>query len=156
MNKISKQVKDITGYENKHKNITEQLKQLSKLQTVDNIHKDVKYEVIYTSKELNSLCPKTGLPDFGTLTIKYVPDMVVVEEKSLKLYLNGYRNIGMFKEFIAVQIIKDLVKICLPHKLNAKFVFEPRGGIPSEVIIRYEKNNDEEKFYVNYLLFSQW
>jgi len=68
-------------------------------------------------------------------------------------HIDHYRNIGMFKEFIAVQIIKDLVKICLPHKLNAKFVFEPRGGIPSEVIIRYEKNNIvETKIDLPYLL----
>ena len=83
------------------------------------------------------MCPKTGQPDFGTLTIKYVPHRLCVELKSLKLYLQRFRNEGIFYENVTNQIVDDLVGVLSPHQLTLVADFSPRGGITSRVTVEY-------------------
>lgn len=97
------------------------------------------YEVTHIIPEFTSLCPKTGLPDFGTITIKYIPDKLCIELKSLKLYIGAYRNLGIFYENSVNQILKDIVKACKPIKAEIIGEFNPRGGIKSVVRATYPK-----------------
>ena len=87
------------------------------------------YWVKFNCPEFTSLCPKTGQPDFATLTIAYVPDQVIVESKSLKLYLFGFRNHGDFHEDVINVIYNDLVKLLAPKYMEVYGKFAARGGI---------------------------
>lgn len=91
------------------------------------------YEVVITVPEFTSICPKTGLPDFAILTITYVPDAKCVELKSLKEYLLGYRQLGIFNENVVNRILKDLVAATAPRRMTVRGVFTPRGGIQTTV-----------------------
>jgi 7-cyano-7-deazaguanine reductase len=82
------------------------------------------------------VCPKTGQPDFGTLTIEYVPDAKCVELKSLKLYLQQYRNEGVFYENLTNRILDDLAAVLHPRRLTLTASFSPRGGITTKVTAR--------------------
>ncbi len=97
------------------------------------------YEVTHIIPEFTSLCPKTGLPDFGTITIKYTPDKFCIELKSLKLYIGAYRNLGIFYENLVNLILKDIVKSCKPLWTEVTGEFNPRGGIKSIVRATYPK-----------------
>ena len=89
--------------------------------------------------EFTSLCPKTGLPDFGTICIKYIPDKYIVELKSLKYYFIQFRNTGIFYENLSKLILKHLVKLLNPIEMIVEADFTPRGGISSKVISKYRK-----------------
>jgi len=91
------------------------------------------YEILVDDPEFTSVCPKTGLPDFGRITIRYMPRHLCMELKSLKEYLFTYRDLGIFQENIVNQILNDVVKAC--HPVWAKVVgdFRPRGGISTVV-----------------------
>ena len=89
--------------------------------------------------EYNAICPKTGLPDFGTLTIRYEPDRKCVELKSFKLYVTAYRNVGIFYENAVNRILRDLVKACEPTWMEVTGEFHARGGITTRVEVRYER-----------------
>ena len=89
--------------------------------------------------EFTSLCPKTGLPDFGTICIKYIPDKYIVELKSLKYYFIQFRNTGMFYENLSKLILNHLVKLLNPIEMIVEADFTPRGGISSKVISKYRK-----------------
>lgn len=91
------------------------------------------YTITIIIPEYTSLCPKTGQPDFGTLTIEYEPDKLVVELKSLKTYIQSYRNIGIFYENAVNRIKKDIVNACKPKWLRIRGEFNPRGGMKSIV-----------------------
>jgi len=91
------------------------------------------YEVAITIPEFTSICPKTGLPDFATLTITYVPDARCVELKSLKEYVNAYRNLGIFNENVVNRVLTDLVAALSPRRMRVRGVFAPRGGIQTTV-----------------------
>lgn len=91
------------------------------------------YEIKIEIPEFTSVCPKTGLPDFGILEIRYVPDKLCLELKSLKMYLLGYRNLGIFYENAVNRILDDIVKACRPVKARVTGEFNPRGGIKSTV-----------------------
>ena len=91
------------------------------------------YEVVITTPEFTSICPKTGLPDFATLTIKYVPKARCVELKSLKEYLNAYRNLGIFNENVVNRVLEDLARAMRPRRLTVRGVFTPRGGMQTTV-----------------------
>ena len=91
------------------------------------------YEVVITIPEFTSICPKTGLPDFATLTVTYVPDEKCVELKSLKEYLNAYRNLGIFNENVVNRVLRDLVSALAPRRMAVRGVFTPRGGIQTTV-----------------------
>ena len=94
-----------------------------------NKHPDRDYWVTFTAPEFTTLCPKTGQPDFATITIRYIPDKKLVESKSLKLYLFGFRNHGDFHEDVINVIYNDLVKLLAPKYMEVYGKFTPRGGI---------------------------
>ncbi len=87
--------------------------------------------------EFTSVCPMTGLPDMGCITIDYVPDETIIELKSLKFYLLQYRNVGIFYENIANRILDDLVRVLVPKKMTITGDFTPRGGITTSVTASY-------------------
>jgi len=97
------------------------------------------YEITITIPEYTSICPKTGLPDFGTITIRYLPDKLCVELKSLKYYILGYRNLGIFYENAVNRILRDVVKACRPVWANITGEFTVRGGMKSKIEARYER-----------------
>ena len=96
------------------------------------------YEIEIVLPEYNAICPKTGLPDFGTLYVNYVPDGWCLELKSLKEYITAYRNIGIFYENAVNRILRDLVAACKPVSMRVRGEFSARGGIQSRVEARYE------------------
>ena len=99
------------------------------LETFVNKHPDNDYFVKFNCPEFTSLCPITGQPDFATITISYVPDVRMVESKSLKLYLFSFRNHGDFHEDCVNIIMKDLIKLMEPKYIEVWGKFTPRGGI---------------------------
>ena len=90
----------------------------------------------FSSPEFTSVCPRTGLPDHGTITIRYVPDRLCLELKALKMYLLAFRNLGIFQENAVNRILDDLVKACAPRRVLVHGEFSPRGGI--QVIVDAE------------------
>ena len=111
------------------------------LETFENEYKKRDYNIVHVAPEFTSLCPKTGQPDFGTITIEYVPDKICIELKSLKLYLNSYRNDGIFYESVTNRILEDLVKVCKPRYMLITAEFNVRGGISSIIEAEYIKEN---------------
>jgi 7-cyano-7-deazaguanine reductase len=111
----------------------------SQLETFPNQYPQRDYLVTIRCPEFTSVCPKTGQPDFGTLTFSYVPDQVIVELKSLKIYLQSYRNVGIFYEVVVNRIVDDFVAAVQPRKLTLVADFTPRGGITSTLTVNYEK-----------------
>jgi len=103
------------------------------LETVPNPHRDTAYLVRFACPEFTSLCPVTGQPDFAHLVIDYVPDALLVESKSLKLYLGSFRNHGGFHEDCTLTIAKRLVKTLRPTWLRIGGYWYPRGGMPIDV-----------------------
>jgi 7-cyano-7-deazaguanine reductase len=103
------------------------------LETFDNPHPNRDYEIEHVAPEFTSVCPKTSQPDFGVLTITYVPDKKCVELKSLKLYLQTYRNEGVFYEDVTNRILDDLVAVLQPRSMKIVAKFTPRGGISSTI-----------------------
>ncbi|KIP59338.1 preQ(1) synthase [Prevotella pectinovora] len=99
------------------------------LETFENKHQTNDYWVQFNCPEFTTLCPITGQPDFGEIIIKYIPDVRMVESKSLKLYLFSFRNHGDFHEDCVNIIMKDLVKLMNPRYIEVTGIFKPRGGI---------------------------
>ena len=99
------------------------------LETFENKHQTTDYWVQFNCPEFTTLCPITGQPDFGEIIIKYIPDVRMVESKSLKLYLFSFRNHGDFHEDCVNIIMKDLVKLMDPRYIEVTGIFKPRGGI---------------------------
>ena len=97
------------------------------------------YEIVIDIPEFTSVCPKTGLPDFGTLWIRYMPDKDCLELKSLKEYLTCYRNLGIFQENIVNRILEDVVHAAKPKWAVVKGDFRPRGGIGTVVEARWPR-----------------
>ena len=95
------------------------------------------YEITITMPEFTSICPKTGLPDFGTITIRYRPDKLCLELKSLKTYFTAYRNLGIFYENAVNRILRDIVKACQPVSLRITGDFSTRGGMRSVIEAEY-------------------
>ena len=108
------------------------------LETFDNQFPDRDYKIEIEYPEFTSVCPKTGQPDFGTLTITYTPRNKCVELKSLKLYLQSFRNEGIFYEHVTNKILDDLVAICQPRRMTVVGDFSARGGITTCVTAAYE------------------
>jgi 7-cyano-7-deazaguanine reductase len=98
-------------------------------------HRDYLIEII--CPEFTSMCPKTGQPDFGTLTIRYIAEAVCVELKSLKLYLQAFRNEGIFYENVTNRILDDLVAVIQPRRITLVAHFTPRGGISSRIAVSH-------------------
>src|SRR5262249_31725273 len=97
------------------------------------------YEIVIDVPEFTSVCPKTGLPDFGTLEIRYMPDKLCLELKSLKEYLIHYRNLGIFQENIVNQVLEDVARATRPKWAVVKGIFRPRGGIGTTVEARWPR-----------------
>ncbi len=108
------------------------------LETFDNPAPERDYSIEIIAPEFTSLCPKTGQPDFGTVTIVYTPDKKCVELKSLKFYLQRFRNEGIFYEQVTNRILDDLVAVLAPRHLNLVAKFTPRGGISTNVTAVYQ------------------
>jgi len=111
---------------------------MARIETFPNRHPGRDYVVEHTCPEFTSVCPKTGQPDFGTIRVSYVPDRTCVELKSLKLYLQGYRNQGIFYEDVVNVILEDLVAAVRPRRMTIEGDFHVRGGISSVVTAGYE------------------
>jgi 7-cyano-7-deazaguanine reductase len=111
------------------------------IETFDNPNPERDYSIIHTAPEFTSVCPKTGQPDFATITLEYVPDKLCIELKSYKFYLNSYRNDGIYFEAVTNKILDDLVEVCLPRFMHITAEFNTRGGISS--IIEAEYSQDE-------------
>lgn len=107
------------------------------LETFDNPFPQRNYVIETVCPEFTSLCPKTGHPDFGTLTITYIPAALCFELKSLKLYLQEYRNHGAFYERVTNTILDDLVAVTQPRWMRLEGAFTPRGGIRTTVIVEH-------------------
>ena len=107
------------------------------IDTWDNEYSDKEYWVEFTINEFTCICPKTGLPDFATIFIQYVPHKRCVELKSLKLYMNFYRTIGIFHEHAVNKILEDFVQACNPRKVSVTGEFNIRGGIKTVVKASY-------------------
>ena len=103
------------------------------LEIVPSEYKDTNYEVNVLIPEFNCVCPRTGLPDFATIKINYIPDKYIVELKSLKLYIVKFRNMGIFHESVTNKIFKDFQDLCKPRKIEVIGEFGARGGISTVV-----------------------
>ena len=97
------------------------------------------YEIEISTPEFTSVCPKTGLPDHGTLTVRYVPDRRCLELKSYKMYLLAYRNLGIFQENVVNRVLRDIVKACDPVSATVSGEFTPRGGVYSRISASWSK-----------------
>jgi 7-cyano-7-deazaguanine reductase len=111
------------------------------LETFQNQFPQRDYTIAIRCPEFTSVCPKTGQPDFGVLSITYTPDQKCVELKSLKLYLQQFRNEGIFYEHATNRILDDLVAVVEPRAMTLVAEFTPRGGITTSVTARYEKRS---------------
>ncbi len=107
------------------------------LETFENTHPLREYVISFDCPEFTSICPITGQPDFGTITIDYIADKKCVESKSLKLYLFSFRNHGAFHEACTNMILDDLVEVCQPKWARVTGDFMPRGGIAIKVVAEH-------------------
>ncbi|MFA5113403.1 MAG: preQ(1) synthase [Candidatus Margulisiibacteriota bacterium] len=106
---------------------------MPEIAVIENKNADRDYAVNIEFPEFTCVCPKTGLPDFATIKIEYIPDKLIVELKSLKLYFVSYRNVGTFHEEVVNKILDDLVAACKPRKIKVVGEFNVRGGIKTTV-----------------------
>ena len=107
------------------------------IETFPNPRPERDYQIEIRCPEFTSVCPKTGQPDFGEILIRYVPDRACIELKSLKLYLFGYRNLGIFYEAATNKILDDLVGACRPRQMTVTGAFTARGGITTTVVAEH-------------------
>ena len=103
------------------------------------------YEIRVEFPEFTSICPKTGLPDFGTIVIRYIPKKHCLELKSLKMYLIAYRDLGIFYENAVNRILEDVVKATQPVRATVTGEFNPRGGLTSVVEANYPRTKKSSK-----------
>ncbi len=103
------------------------------------------YEIVIDDPEFTSVCPKTGLPDFGVITLRYVPSKQCLELKSYKEYLQSYRNIGIFQENIVNKVLEHVVRWAKPVWAEVKGDFRPRGGISTVVIARWPRKRTRSR-----------
>ena len=116
------------------------------LDKINNPHVDVNYVITFTCPEFTSICPVTGQPDFAHIIIDYIPKKYIIESKSLKLYLNSFRNHGAFHEDCTIKIAKDLSKLLNPKWLRIGGYWYPRGGIPIDIF--YQTSNPPKNIWV--------
>lgn len=110
---------------------------LPAIETFANIYPDREFSVTLTCPEFTCVCPKTGLPDFATLTLDYVPDRTCIELKSFKEYLTAFRDLGIFHENVVNRVLDDVVAACRPRRATLTGVFNARGGIQTSVARTY-------------------
>lgn len=110
------------------------------LEAIDYVYKSKRtIDITIEQPEFTSVCPMTGLPDYGTITVKYQPDQKIIELKSLKFYFLQYRNVGMFYELVVNKILDDLSEILEPLSMEITGKFTSRGGISSTATAVYTK-----------------
>jgi 7-cyano-7-deazaguanine reductase len=125
------------GYTENHAKAFKE-KNLPPIDVWENQYRDNDYVIKIVHPEFTSLCPKTGLPDFGTITIEYIPDKYCLELKSLKYYFLEYRNTGIFMENTVNKILEDVVKAAKPRSCTVTGDFTSRGGIKSIITATYK------------------
>jgi 7-cyano-7-deazaguanine reductase len=103
------------------------------------------YEIEIEIPEFTSVCPKTGLPDSGMITVSYVPDRQCLELKSFKMYTLAYRNLGIFQENVVNCFVRDIVKACDPVRITVTGEFAARGGLGSRMTARWSKKAGSKK-----------
>lgn len=113
-----------------------------KLEMFENPRPGRDYLITTRCPEFTSVCPVTGQPDFGTILIEYTPDELCIELKSLKFYMQSFRNQGIFYERLTNDILDDLVAACKPKWMRITSAFTPRGGISTDVSVEYKKETD--------------
>ncbi len=142
-------MKKVTGAKKSMPRMTEKeakaglTEKLPAIETFPNQFPD--YEIKIEFPEFTSICPKTGLPDFGTIVIRYVPKGHCLELKSLKMYMLAYRDLGIFYENAVNRILEDIVKACRPVKAVVTGEFNPRGGLASVVEAHYPRSAKSSK-----------
>jgi len=109
------------------------------LESFPNPHPGRDYTIVHIAPEFTSVCPKTGQPDFGTVRLTYVADKRCVELKSYKMYLQSFRNVGIFYEDITNGILNDLVRVLKPRTMTVVTEWTPRGGVHSVITASYKK-----------------
>ncbi|MDI6808581.1 MAG: preQ(1) synthase [Candidatus Eisenbacteria bacterium] len=109
------------------------------IETWENEYRDKSYWVKLTIPEFTCVCPKTGLPDFATIIIEYIPDRKCVELKSFKEYINCFRDVGIFHEHAVNKILEDFVSACSPREMKITGEFNARGGIQTTVHASFKK-----------------
>jgi 7-cyano-7-deazaguanine reductase len=116
---------------------------LPKIECFENQFKN--YEITIAIPEFTSICPRSGLPDFGTITIRYIPDKWCAELKSLKMYVLAYRNLGIFYENVVNRILRDFVKASKPVRAVVTGEFNVRGGMKSTIEAVYQSKSSSKK-----------
>lgn len=110
------------------------------LETFEYEYPGRRIDVEITTTEFTAVCPYSGLPDFGTLKISYVPDKLCIELRSLKYYLHSYRQVGIFYEHLVNRILDDLVKISNPHEMTVIADYNIRGGLATRAVASWKKD----------------
>ncbi|MCO5251037.1 MAG: preQ(1) synthase [Candidatus Kapabacteria bacterium] len=110
------------------------------IETFENPNPNRNYEITHVNPEFTSVCPKTGLPDFGTVTIKYIPDGICLELKSLKYYFLEFRSKGIFYEAVTNLILDELVAACNPKEMEIVTEWKARGGMTSTIKANYKRS----------------
>jgi 7-cyano-7-deazaguanine reductase len=121
------------------KNLNTAEDKIKLLEVFDNTYSNRNYLIIHKTSEFTSVCPKTGQPDFGTIVISYIAKKKCVELKSLKMYLQSFRNDGIFYENVINRILDDLLYVLKPKWMEVKGIFTSRGGLNSTVISTFGK-----------------
>jgi len=114
---------------------------MAEIEVFENKYPDRDYYITHVNKEYTSVCPKTGLPDFGTMTINYIPDKLCMELKALKYYFLGFRDKGIFYESVVNQILDEMVEICHPRYMEVIGEFTTRGGMNSIIKAIHDPDN---------------
>ncbi len=114
--------------------------QTPQIETWENLYSHRNYSIEITSLEFTTVCPKTGLPDFATIRINYIPDRHCVELKSLKEYFLFYRDVGIFHEHVVNKVLEDFIAACQPRSAEVIGQFNIRGGIKTVVHANYQQN----------------
>ncbi len=114
-----------------------------KFETFPNPSPGRRYTITHVNPEFTSVCPKTGLPDFGIITVRYIPDKECLELKSMKYYFMEFRNRGIFYEAITNEILDDLVQACSPLEMEVVSEWTARGGMNSVIEVKYVKGEEK-------------
>ena len=112
----------------------------TKLEVFSNPKPDRDYNITIDCPEFTSVCPKTGMPDFGEIRINYIPNKLCIELKTLKYYLVGFRDQGIYYESVTNTILDDLVDTCAPRRMTVTGAFSARGGITTKITATYEQS----------------
>jgi 7-cyano-7-deazaguanine reductase len=117
------------------------------LETFPNQYPNRDYRIVHEAPEFTSVCPKTGQPDFATMTLEYIPNELCIELKSLKIYYTSFRNDGIYYESVTNKILEDLIEVVKPRFMRITAEFNVRGGISSVIEAEYESPEFQAKLW---------